>query len=251
MSRIFVVEDEAVVAMELKDRLREMGFEVCGHAAHGKAALQQIPKARPDLVLMDIKLGSDLSGLDVAERLSDLDVPVIYLTAFSDRELTERAAHSRSFAYLVKPFEPRALQANIEMVLARKRAEVALREGEAALHASRVRYQGLVAASPVGVFECDARGRCTFVNERWTAVTGLDAVTSAGEGWFCAIDADDRVAFRESLARSAETRVPFRHECRCRRPDGGIARVLAQAVVLTDGVQTTGFIGTITDLGAD
>jgi PAS domain S-box-containing protein len=119
-----MVEDEALIAMELRDHLQELGYEVCGHAARGEAALRMIPDARPDLVLMDINLGNGMSGLDVAEQLQrGSDVPIVFLTAYADAALTGRAALTGSFGYLVKPYQPAALQANIEMALYKHAAE--------------------------------------------------------------------------------------------------------------------------------
>lgn len=145
MKRVFIVEDEAIVAMELKDRLGEMGYEVCGHVARGEAALRQIPEVRPDLVLMDIHLGPGMTGLDVAEQLrAVLDVPVIFITAYSDAELTARAGRSGSFAYIVKPFDARVLGANIELALARHAAQAQLRQSQERLErdiAARMRTE--------------------------------------------------------------------------------------------------------------
>lgn len=114
--RIFIVEDEALIAMEFEHRLRELGHEVCGHALRGEQALAMIPGAKPDLVLMDVNLGPGLSGLDVAERLDPLGLRIIFLSAYSDAELQQRALRGRSFHYLVKPFRSDALQAAISAV---------------------------------------------------------------------------------------------------------------------------------------
>jgi len=84
-ARVFVVEDEALIAMELVDRLQELGYVVCGRALRGDQALERIPAAEPDLILMDINLGPGPSGIEVAERLrASSDVPVLFLTAYSD-----------------------------------------------------------------------------------------------------------------------------------------------------------------------
>ncbi len=123
-ARIFVVEDEALVAMELEDRLRAMGYVVCGRAARGADAVEVIARAEPDLVLMDIRLADDVSGIDVAEGLrSRCDVPVVFLTAYSDDDLTARASRVKPFGYLVKPFQERELGANIEIALYKHAAE--------------------------------------------------------------------------------------------------------------------------------
>jgi len=167
LSRVFIVEDEAIVALELKDHLRQLGYEVCGHAVRGDAALLEIPPARPDVVLMDIKLAGDLSGLDVAEQLRVVcDVPVILLTAYADSELSIRAGRTESFAYLTKPFDPRVLAANLELAIVRHRSQAALRDSEA-------RFRALFEQANVGVAEFDVTTqRLTRVNRKYCEIVG-------------------------------------------------------------------------------
>lgn len=127
-TRIFIVEDEALIAMELKDRLTSLGYEVCGRAAHAETAIEQIVSLRPDLVLMDMNLAGKMSGVEAASRIHDLsETPVVFLTAYSDPALIASAAQAGSFGYLVKPFEERELHATIEMALARCAEEKTLR----------------------------------------------------------------------------------------------------------------------------
>jgi PAS domain S-box-containing protein len=193
VKRIFVVEDEAVVALELKDQLRALGYEVCGHAARGESALRQIPEARPDLVLMDINLGEGISGLDVVEQLhAVIDVPVIFLTAYSDAALTDRAGRGKSFAYLVKPFNPLVLGANIELALVRREAMVAVRESEA-------RFRALFEQAAVGVAEIEtATGRFLRVNRKYGEIMGYSAEELLALD-FMAISHPDGLASHASL----------------------------------------------------
>ncbi len=123
--RVFVVEDEALVAMELEDRLITLGYSVVGVAADGDAASRAIRETKPDLVLMDIHLAGSRSGIDVAAELraAELDLPVVFLTAYSDPALLERAKHVEPAGYLVKPFEERELHATVQMALYKHRAE--------------------------------------------------------------------------------------------------------------------------------
>jgi len=167
MIRVFIVEDESVIALELQDHLSTFGYEVCGHARSGKAALEQIPEARPDVILMDIKLGRGISGLDVAERLRGVvGAPVIFLTAYADRPLIKRAASSGSFSFLIKPFEPRLLQANIELALARHDALVALTQSEA-------RFRRVVDHITDALLIDDVEGRVVFANDRFLTLFGI------------------------------------------------------------------------------
>ncbi len=127
--RIYVVEDEALIAMDLCDRLRSLGYEICGKAARAERALEEIPRLKPDLVLMDIQLGEALSGIDVATRLRPVvDVPIVFLSAFSDDTLVQSAVEAGAFGYLVKPFEERELNATLQAALAKHRTEFVLKD---------------------------------------------------------------------------------------------------------------------------
>lgn len=133
-ARIFVVEDEALIAMELMDRLTELGYIACGRTSRGDLAVARILEARADLVLMDINLIGAMTGIEVAERLREQsDIPIIFLTAYADSELVARAARSQPHGYLTKPFDAREIMANIETSLARHAVEKELRETYALL----------------------------------------------------------------------------------------------------------------------
>jgi DNA-binding NarL/FixJ family response regulator len=116
--RVFVVEDEALIAMELADRLIALGHVVCGHASRGEQALARVPVARPDVILMDINLGRGPNGIDVAELLRPIwAAPVVFLSAYTDAEISERVTRHGASAYLVKPFRPEALDTAIRAVV--------------------------------------------------------------------------------------------------------------------------------------
>lgn len=129
VTRIYIVEDEALIAMDLSDRLRSLGYEVCGKAARGDRAIEEVPKLVPDLVLMDIQLGESMSGIETAAQIrGKVDVPVVFLSAFSDDALVQDAISAGAFGYLVKPFEERELHATLQAALAKHRTERFLRE---------------------------------------------------------------------------------------------------------------------------
>lgn len=126
---IYIVEDEALIAMEIRDRLESMSYVVCGKASRADKAIEEIPRLKPDLVLMDIRLGDGMNGIETATRLRDLvDVPVVFLSAFSDDALIQEAVGAAAFGYLVKPFNERELSATIQAALAKHRTEVFLRD---------------------------------------------------------------------------------------------------------------------------
>lgn len=121
---ILVVEDEGIVAQEIKSRLEKSGYSVCAVAHDGKTAISQAETMQPDLVLMDIRLKGGMDGIAAAERIRDrLHLPVVYLTAYTDSGTLERAKMMEPFGYVVKPFETRSLMASIEIALHRHRSE--------------------------------------------------------------------------------------------------------------------------------
>jgi AmiR/NasT family two-component response regulator len=120
--RVYVVEDEAVIAMDLSEWLTALGYEVCGTTTHGETAVQKIAELRPDLVLMDVRLAGAMDGVTAAQQLREhYDVPVVFLTAYSDSELIARATRTNCYGFLVKPLDERELHATLQVALARFR----------------------------------------------------------------------------------------------------------------------------------
>jgi PAS domain S-box-containing protein len=128
--RIMLVEDEKVVAADIQECVKGLGYEVVGAAATGTEALRLAVKTMPDLVLMDIKLKGVLDGIDVAGALYDqLKIPVVYLTAHADAEILERAKQTAPSGYVLKPFDDRTLRTAIELAFDRHRRERQLIDG--------------------------------------------------------------------------------------------------------------------------
>jgi PAS domain S-box-containing protein len=116
--KILIVEDEAVVAMELKTVLQMLGYTVCGTVSRGNDAIRIAKETWPDLILMDIHLQGPMDGIEAAEKINAFyDIPVLFLTAYSDDRTVERVINTRSYGYLVKPFNDRELYTNIEMAI--------------------------------------------------------------------------------------------------------------------------------------
>ena len=117
--RVLVAEDEALIRMDLVEMLQEEGYAVVGEAADGGAAVAMATELRPDLVLLDVKMPV-LDGLSAAEQIVAARIaPVVILTAFSQRDLVERAREAGVMAYLVKPFQKKDLLPAIEMAASR------------------------------------------------------------------------------------------------------------------------------------
>jgi AmiR/NasT family two-component response regulator len=127
--RVLIAEDEALIRLDLKEMLIEEGYEVVGEAGDGQKAIELAEELRPDLVILDVKMPV-LDGLAAAERIAGARIaPVIILTAFSQRDLVERARTAGAMAYLVKPFQKKDLLPTIEMAVSRF-AEITALEAE-------------------------------------------------------------------------------------------------------------------------
>ncbi|MBO0805704.1 MAG: response regulator [Nocardiopsaceae bacterium] len=117
--RVVIAEDEALIRLDLREMLEEEGYSVVAEAADGEAAVEQVMSLKPDLAIFDVKMPV-LDGISAAERIADGRIaPVVILTAFSQRELVERARDAGAMAYLVKPFTKADLVPAIEMAVSR------------------------------------------------------------------------------------------------------------------------------------
>jgi len=122
--RILIVEDEHIVAMGIKRMLKGLGYTVTGVASSGGDAIGKAESTFPDLVLMDIMLKGDMDGVEAAKEIKHLfGIPVVYLTAYSDSDILERAKKTGPLGYIVKPFDEKDLRSNIEIALHRHRTE--------------------------------------------------------------------------------------------------------------------------------
>lgn len=117
-TRVLIIEDEAIVAADLQDRLEQLGYEVIGTASNGPDALRLLSRDLPDIILSDIMIQGEMDGTQVALRVRELyQIPVIFLTAYSSESVVARAKAAGPFGYLLKPFEERELQITIDMAL--------------------------------------------------------------------------------------------------------------------------------------
>jgi len=135
MPRILVVEDERIVALNLKQMLLKLGYEVVDVVTTGEQALKAVEGSDLDLVLMDIHIDGPMDGVETAARLpDDRHVPVVYLTAYSEEATLERARQTEPYGYLLKPFSEREVHAAIQMALARRQSDIEVAESQERLN---------------------------------------------------------------------------------------------------------------------
>ena len=114
--KILVVEDESIVAKDIQNSLKKLGYIVPTVVASGEKAIEEVEQTRPDLILMDIMLKGDMSGIEVANIIRErFDIPVIFLTAYADDNTLAKAKLAEPYGYIIKPFKEKELQTTIEM----------------------------------------------------------------------------------------------------------------------------------------
>ncbi|WP_341502459.1 EAL domain-containing protein [Gallaecimonas sp. GXIMD4217] len=157
-ANILVVDDEAIIAMDLSEQLSEFGYNIVGMAHSGEQALELIAKTKPDIVLMDIVLGAGMDGIRTAAMAKRYhQMPIIFLSAFSDPDTVSRAAQTAPYGYLTKPYQANELRAAIEVALTKAELEKALQESEAW-------FSSILKAVDDGIIAVEKDGRVRFIN---------------------------------------------------------------------------------------
>ncbi len=126
---IFIVEDESIVARDIQNSLIKLGYNVVGMANNGKDAIEKISQTIPDLILMDIMIKGDMTGIDVSEKLKQkLKIPVVFLTAYADEGTLAKAKVTEPYGYILKPFKEVDLHSTIEMAYYKYQKDSALQK---------------------------------------------------------------------------------------------------------------------------
>lgn len=163
---IMVVEDEVIVAKDIETSLASLGYSICAVVSSGEEALAAVQKAKPDLILMDIMLKGKTDGIETAKQItSHSDIPVIFLTAFSDDGTIGRAKEANAFGYLLKPFEERELRTTIEMALYKNAMERKLKQ-------NREWLETILRSIADGVLTTNVDGLIEFCNPVAECLTG-------------------------------------------------------------------------------
>jgi len=173
-ARILVVEDEVIVARTIASQLSQLGYIVAGTASSGKVAIAKAREIKPELVLMDIILKGEMDGIATAIQIREqLDVPIIYLTAYGDEHTLERAKITQPFGYIVKPFTTKDLRIAIEIGLLKHQLERELRE-------NRDQLATLLNSMSDAVIAANGQGKVTFMNPAAEALTGWQQKDALG-----------------------------------------------------------------------
>nr|HQU73250.1 response regulator [Calditrichia bacterium] len=173
--KILIVEDEVIIAETIRRDLISLGYQVVDSVLSGEDAVQSAWQYRPDLVLMDIVLQGEMDGLVAAEKIQkELNIPVVFLTANSDRNTAEKVKNTRPYGYLLKPFQQSELYTAIETGLYKHQTETALRESERWLTATLDHIND-------GVVSVDADGKVVLWNPVAELLTGFRRRAALGK----------------------------------------------------------------------
>jgi len=129
MNRLIIADDEVIISTQLEEFLKTKGFDIVGIATSGIQAVAMAKELMPDLMLMDIVMPGELDGISAASKINrELKIPVIFLTAYADEEMINRAKHIGPFGYVLKPIQPQQILAAIEIALHKQNMEQKLQE---------------------------------------------------------------------------------------------------------------------------
>lgn len=180
-SRILIVEDEAITAMELEETLKKRGYDVVGTAANGGTAIRIAKEKWPDLILMDIRIEGKIDGIETANQIGlSHDIPIIFLTAYSDDVTLARAIKTKSHSFMLKPFNEKELYSNIELAIGRHR------DHQKSLAFERIAGSMFDLLSE-GVITTDNAGIIRRVNANAEKITGQKRNDLAGKPFLDAI----------------------------------------------------------------
>ncbi|AOF83626.1 diguanylate cyclase domain protein [Methyloversatilis sp. RAC08] len=240
---LMLVEDERVIAFDLKNQLQSFGYRVGAVLASGEQAVDRVTDVAPDLVLMDIHLDGALDGIDAALQIqARFRVPVVFLTAYAEDDTLKRAMECRPFGYLVKPCEARELHATIQMALAR-------REVEAHVERSEQLFKLALDAASLGVLEWQGDSMRLHGDGHLRGLFG-DRPVPLDENWdifLSRIDPDDRARITEALDSALERGDPVRIEFRT-AGNGGACSLEAHARAYGESHSERRLVGILQDV---
>lgn len=239
--RILVVEDEAIVARDIRQQLEQLGYDAIADTPRGEDGVVIARERRPDLVLMDIHLAGSMDGVAAAETVRTLGIPVVFLTAYAGDETLNRAKVVEPYGYLLKPFDERYLRTVIEMALYKHRADTWLRR-------AHEEYRAILQAALDGFFLIDWGGRILDTNLAAADLAGYPREELLKMS-FADLDADRNAAKTTQLLEGTKRRGSLRCGRTIRRKDGSVRRVELSATYLPDqGGRLFFFARNITDL---
>jgi len=230
MHKILIVDDEAVITTQLEERLTSMGYEVAGMASSGEAAVEMAQHLKPDLILMDIVMRGKIDGIAAAQIIKEKqDIPVIFLTGYTENHFIERAKGVEPYGYIVKPFQEREIKASIEVALHKKEMERRLCESEE-------RYRLLVNNIPGVVFTGYKDWSIDFIDTKIEVLTGhsMEDFSSRKLKWLDIVVEDDIEKIKKIFTQALKSNKTYIREYRIKSKKGGIIWIQQRGQIICD-----------------
>ena len=239
--KILIIEDEKIVARHIHRTLINLGYDISGIVTCGEDAVEKATSDPPDLILTDIMLEGQMSGIEAADIIrSNFGTPVIYLTAYTDEKIIQEAKIAEPFGYILKPFEERELHATIEMAFYRQKVENELRESEK-------KYRTLVEQIEEGILVVDENENFTFVNPATSEIFGYSVAELIGKNLSKFISTEElkKILEQTVIRRTGKS---SKYEMKIFRSDGQERILEVRASPMFEKGQYFGSFGIITDV---
>jgi PAS domain S-box-containing protein len=231
MSKVMLVDDEVLIARQLEESLRGLGYEVVGKAYSGEEACDKAKRVRPDVILMDIVMAGELDGIAAAEIIkAELDIPVIFVTAYVADELVQRAKRVEPSGYIVKPFQLYEVKAALEVAVYNKMAEQRLRE-------RAKQYESALRAGRAGIWDWHLDTNEVRMDSTLKGLLGYedDEIRDRLEGWGKRLHPEDlEKVMREAEAHIEAKRPQYEVEYRMAHRNGKMQWFLARGAAMRD-----------------
>jgi len=244
--KILIVEDEQIVAKNIEKRLTAAGYKVVASVSTGEEAIEKVKSTAPDIILMDIKLKGKIDGIETADILrKNYQLPVIFLTSYTDEETFQRAKNTEPFGYLIKPFETKDLNRAVELALYKNKIYQELLE-------TKLRFEIAIKAGNMGVWEFWPTEKKYFSDKNLKILYRFNEneLTDNLDDWSALVYKDDRELMSstfDDFLRSKGREFTFEH--RVYRKDGSIGWVVDHGLLFEgDSEKPLRLIGTTTDI---
>ena len=243
--KILLIEDEAIISLNIKTILIQKGYEVCGTGSTAKEAIKLTQKYNPDLIIMDIFLKGKMDGISAVEEIKEkYDIPIIYLTAHSDKKTLERAKKTGPHGYIIKPVSENDIYAIIEIAFYKHKMDKKLRENEANLsQAERIAH--------IGNWNWNIPENKIMWSDELYCIVGLtpEEFGANYDSYLGCIHPDDMKKFMKLTEKVLDEKKPYDAEYRIIRPGGEVRVVHERGEVTVDKKNNPiGTIGTVQDI---
>ncbi len=224
--KVLIVEDEAIIALEIESSLQNLGYEVTSVVDTGQKAIEKAETDIPDIILMDIRIKGELDGIETAEVIrSRFGIPVIFSTAYLDEKRIKRAKITMPFGYVLKPIQERDLRVTIEMALYVAKIDVKRKNAEEALKKNEEKFRLLYERAPLSYQSLDENGCFITINETWLNTLGYTEEEVIGKSFGDFIHPDWADHFKENFPRFKSMGEIIGVEFEMKKKDGSLILV--------------------------